>query len=85
MADNKREAKVIRARCLNKHTETYENSGWAWHAKGNVNKANVKAQYSPPRNRQNSHYPNGRHDKLACQNLSATQIEEEKDLGRARN
>lgn len=77
MADNKHEAKLIKSNFINKHTKTYENSGCAWHVKGNVNKTELKIQYSPPRNRQNRHYANGRTDKLVCQNMSKSQIDEE--------
>ena len=77
MADNKREAKLIKSICVKKQKKTYETSGCAWHVKGNVNKPELKVQYSPPQNRQNRHYANGRTDKLVCKNMSKSEIEEE--------
>lgn len=80
MADNKHEAKLIKSTCINKQKKTYETSGCAWHVKGNVNKTELMIQYSPPKNRQNRHYANGRTDKLVCQNMTKFQIEEEMQI-----
>lgn len=76
MADNKHEAKKVRRECINRQKKTRESSGRSW-TEGNKNKPDIRIQYSPPVNRQNRHYANGRADIILCKNTNIREFEEE--------